>query len=473
VKLGIRLLLAFFLINGLAAFFVLRVFVAEVKPSVRQVVEDLMVDSAHLLADLARDELIAGTLAKGTFAQRVMEHGDRPVQARIWGLDKTSLDLRVYVTDAKGIVLFDSYNVAQGEDFSQWRDVARTLRGEYGARATRAVADDDSSTVLYVAAPIVDDRKHIIGSLTVGKAVSSLGPFITRAERKIMVAGAWLMGLSALIGIIVTAWIVWSIRRLRAYAQHAEAGARQPVPQLSGELGELAKAMGAMRERLEGREYVEGYVRALTHELKSPIAAIRGSAELLQDDLPAEDRTRFGAQITAQTARLQQLVDHLLELSKLEQRQALADAQPVDIATCAERVAAAAQPLAQQRGVHIQLQLARTHAVQGEAALIELAASNVLANAIEFSPQGGTVELSVEPRPAGVALVVRDQGPGMPDYALARLGERFFSTARPNGRSKGSGLGLAIVRQVMQLHKGDVHIHNLDRGLQVKLVFPA
>jgi two-component system sensor histidine kinase CreC len=473
VKLGIRLLLAFFLINGLAAFFVLRVFVAEVKPSVRQVVEDLMVDSAHVLAALARDEMEAGTLGNGRFAERVMNHAARPVRARIWGLDKTSLDLRVYVTDAKGIVLFDSYNVAQGDDFSQWRDVARTLRGEYGARATRAAADNDASTVLYVAAPVVDANNRIIGALTVGKAVSSLEPFIARAERKIMTAGAWLMGLSALIGLLVTAWIVWNIRRLRAYAQQAEAGVRQPVPQLSGELGELAKAMGAMRDRLEGREYVEAYVRALTHELKSPIAAIRGSAELLQDDLPAADRARFGEQITAQTARMQQLVDHLLELSKLEQRTGLADLQPVDLAACATRVVEAAQPRAQQRGVRIELQLAHTHAVQGEPALIELAASNVLANAIEFSPPGSTVQLSVEPRPAGVALVVRDQGPGVPDYAMPRLGERFFSTARPDGASKGSGLGLAIVKQVLQLHKGDLHIHNLEPGLQVKLVFPV
>ncbi len=99
-----------------------------------------------------------------------------------------------------------------------------------------------------------------------------------------------------------------------------EAGKKLPLPRIQGELGELALAMQAMRQRVEGRDYIEGYVRALTHELKSPLAAIRGAGELLQDPLPEPDRQEFAADILAQTQRLQSLVDRLLELSKLEQR---------------------------------------------------------------------------------------------------------------------------------------------------------
>ena len=139
MRLGIRLLFAFFLINGIAAFFVLRVFVAEIKPSVREVMEDMMVDTAHILAELASDDLPqepcsrqAAALLPGTF----WHYASRPVDAAIWGFPQ-SLDYRVYVTDAAGRVLFDSESQAVGQDFSQWRDVARTLRGEYGARMSR------------------------------------------------------------------------------------------------------------------------------------------------------------------------------------------------------------------------------------------------------------------------------------------------------------------------------------------------
>ena len=116
MRLGIRLLFAFFLINGIAAFFVLRVFMAEIKPSVREVMEDMMVDTANLLAEVASDDLASGQLARDAsqsrFAQRVRHYATRPIDAGIWGFSKQSLDFRVYVTDHQGRVLFDSENQA-------------------------------------------------------------------------------------------------------------------------------------------------------------------------------------------------------------------------------------------------------------------------------------------------------------------------------------------------------------------------
>ncbi|MBF9266947.1 two-component system sensor histidine kinase CreC, partial [Acidovorax cattleyae] len=139
MRLGLRLLFAFFLINGIAAFFVLRVFTAEIKPSVREVMEDMMVDTANLLAELASDDLASGRLAavsqgapgtpESDFARHVRRYASRPVDASIWGLSKQTLDFRIYVTDARGRVVFDTERRAVGDDYSQWRDVARTLRG--------------------------------------------------------------------------------------------------------------------------------------------------------------------------------------------------------------------------------------------------------------------------------------------------------------------------------------------------------
>jgi two-component system sensor histidine kinase CreC len=106
----------------------------------------------------------------------VRDYASRPVDAKIWELDKRSLDYRVYVTDAAGRVVFDSGRrdgaSAVGEDYSRWRDVARTLTGRYGARATREVQTDDRTSVMYVAAP-VKDGERVIGVLTVAKARSA------------------------------------------------------------------------------------------------------------------------------------------------------------------------------------------------------------------------------------------------------------------------------------------------------------
>src|SRR5215471_7687030 len=102
MRLGLRLLFAFFLVAGLAGFFVLQVFVAEVRPSVREVMEDIMVDTANLLAEQAADELRAmppgGTLKDSRLARQVAAYRQRPVDAQIWGLRKRSLDKRIAIT---------------------------------------------------------------------------------------------------------------------------------------------------------------------------------------------------------------------------------------------------------------------------------------------------------------------------------------------------------------------------------------
>src|SRR5262249_25044115 len=158
---------------------------------------------------------------------------------------------------------------------------------------------DDCSSVLYVAAP-VKDGDRVLGVLAVAKPISTVQPFVDRAERKILLSGAWLLGLSLVIGVLVAGWVRWSGRRLGRSGEQVQFGERLAVPAIPGELGELAKAMQAMRERLDGRTHLEQTVRALTHELKSPMTAIAGAAELLHDELPSADRQRFAREIRDQ-----------------------------------------------------------------------------------------------------------------------------------------------------------------------------
>ena len=470
-SLGLRLLFAFFVLNGLAAFFVLRIFTAELKPSAREVMEETLVDTANILAELAAQDFAQASadtpehFNQGRFAQQVDRYVQRPVDAKIWGLRKQSLDYRIYVTDARGIVLYDSAHEVEGRDFSRWRDVYLTLRGQYGARSTPQTPDDPDSTVMHVAAPVVRDGQ-IIGVLTVAKPNSTVQQFVQRAEGKMLRSGLLLLALSAAVGVLVTLWMVWNVRKLRRYANSVQAGHKLAVPDVPGELGDLAQAMDAMRSRLEGREYIENYVRTLTHELKSPVAAIHGAAELLHENLPDADRQRFAGQIVQQTARIQQLVDRLLQLNRLEQQQGLEFRAPTSLRHCADRAVQAMRGSADLRPIHLQTDGdSSVLALDGE--LVVLACTNLLANAIDFAPPHSTVQITVAER----SISVQDAGSGVPDYALHRLGERFFTTARPDGQRTGTGLGLAIVKQIMVLHGGRVRFANTQPGLRVTLEF--
>ncbi|WP_027015475.1 two-component system sensor histidine kinase CreC [Comamonas composti] len=479
MRLGLRLFFAFFVINGLAAFFVLRVFMVEIKPSVRKVTEDTLVETAYALAALAAPELASGTLEQNPqhslFARQLQSYATQSVKVWIWDTRKTSLDLRITVANAQGRVLFDSSGSEVGADHSRWRDVSLTLRGEYGARTTREIAGDESSSVMYVSAPIVDDGR-IIGVLTTSKPARSVQKIVDGAERKMLRGGLLFLLLSAGVGFVVTWWLVLHVRRLRSYAQQVQAPTLQEeaapsaaaappkVPDMPGELGELALAMENMRRRLEGRDYIEGYVRALTHELKSPVAAIRGAGELLQDELPEPDRQLFAQQVVDQCQRLQNLVDQLLQLSRLEQRQQLQAEGTCSLHTCARQAMEQLESAAHQRGIRLELDGEDS---QGpwEAGLVVLAISNLLQNALDFSPTGSTVAIELGP----ARISVRDQGPGVPPALLGRLGQRFFTTPRPGGERSGTGLGLSIVLRIMVLHGGSMQAHNSQPGLCVTL----
>lgn len=481
MRLGLRLAFGFLLITGLAAFFVMRVFMAEVKPSVREVMEDIMVDTANLLAETAAQDLASmppgGTLVDSGFARHLRAYANREVDAQIWGLHKRTLDFRVYVTDSTGRVVFDSApEPAVGQDYSRWRDVARVLKGEYGARATREVETDGDSSVMFVAAP-VKQGERLLGVLTVGKPMSKVMPFVARAERQIANSGALLLGLSLLVGVAVTLWTVHSVRQLRRYAQQvgdplADAGAALRPPELPGELGDLAQAMGRMRQRLEGRERLEQDVRALTHELKSPLAAIQGASELLRDELAVPDRQRFAGQIAQQVDRLRELVDQLLALSHLESQRGPGEQAPVDLLALTDTLLAQHAATLAQRGLRVQWQQRGPATVQGDAQQLALALSNVLVNACQHAPEGSALTLDLRADAQAARWSLRDLGPGVPDYALPQLGHKFFSTPNPVDGRKGSGLGLAIVRQVLALHGGHWRITPTRPGLQVTLVLP-
>ncbi|MCD9027601.1 two-component system sensor histidine kinase CreC [Luteimonas sp. BDR2-5] len=465
MKIGLRILLGYFVIVALAAFLLMRVFSQEVKPGVRQAMEDTLADTANVLAELATDDFLAGRIDDGRFAYRVRALGARDIGANIWGFRKRAADYRVYVTDADGIVVFDSSGRDLGRDYSRWNDVYLTLRGRYGARSTRSDPDDETSSVMHVAAPIRDGSR-IVGVLAVAKPNQAIAPFIARSERTIMRWGLLLLGTALLIGLLAAWWLSRQLGGLRRYADAVTAGQRATPPASAGEFADLGRALETMRERLEGRQYVERYVHALTHELKGPLAAIRGASELLEAPLPDADRARFAASVRSQSERMAQMIDKLLALAAVEHRQRIEQPERVPLPALLDTVLAAFQ--ADPRRVMLRLKVTpacRDAVVPGDAFLLRQMVANLVDNACDFSPAGGEVEVALAP--AGderVRITVADRGPGIPGYALDRVFERFYSLPRPDGGSRSSGIGLAFVAEVAALHGGRATLENRAGG---------
>jgi two-component system sensor histidine kinase CreC len=464
MRIGLRILLGYFVIVAVAALLLTQVFIAQVKPGVRQSQEDTLVDMANMLAELAADDLLSGRMNDGRFAERVRGIGERDPGAAIWGFEKRATTLRVYVTDARGIVVFDSSGRDVGRDYSRWNDVYRTLRGEYGARSSAEDPDDPDATVMHVAAPVRDAAGAIVGVLTVAKPNRAIAPFIARSQDIVLHWGAVLLGVALLVGAATAAWLSRQLGALRTYAQRVTAGERAPLPSTAGEFAELGQALETMRAKLEGKQYVERYVQDLTHEMKSPLAAIQASAELLEQPLPDDDRARFAGSVRTQSERLAQMIDRMLALAAVEHRPRLDAPQRIAIDEivgeaiddCGNRLAAKGQ---QPRLIH-----GDTLHVHGDRFLLRQAIGNLVSNASDFGPRDSDIAIDVCREGDEVAIRIRDYGPGVPDYARERVFERFYSLPRPDGSHRSSGLGLCFVAQVAKLHGGAAALDNRDDG---------
>lgn len=470
MRLGLRIFLVYFLFVGLTGWFVLRTVMDEIRPGVRQSSEETLVDTANLLAEVLREDVKRGTLDQSRLPEALRAYGSRSPQADIWGVSKTAVNHRIYVTDARGIVLLDSLGQAVGQDYSRWNDVYLTLRGQYGARSSRESADDPASSVMYVAAPI-RDGENIIGVVSVSKPNRTLQPYIDRSQRRLAWLGAGLIVLGLLVGALLSWWLSRSLDRLTRYAQAVSEGRRAELPRYrGGEMAQLAGAVEHMRVQLEGKAYVERYVHTLTHELKSPLAAIRGAAELLEGEMPAAQRARFVGNIAGESERLQQLIERLLNLAQVEQRQGLEERVPVALHELVESLID--ERVARTQNVQLENVIPSQAMVSGERFLLRQALGNLLDNALDFTPAGGLIRFSALAADNSWRVELYNQGEAIPDFALPRLTERFYSLPRPASGRKSTGLGLNFVAEVAALHGGELNVENVENGVRASLTLP-
>ena len=437
---------------------------ADIDPRYRESAEESLVETAHLMASLLEARSTGGLdttwmepLFRDLYARRF--------EADIFGIKKESVELRATVVDAQGIVLFDSLGRHEGKDFSQWRDVKLALAGHYGARTSPDLDGDSNTSVMVVAVP-VRVQGQIVGAVSIAKPALSFGQFIEAARRKTLLVGLT-AGVSVLVlAIFVSLWLVrpfglvtdsWRDVRRRRRLDFGLLGRRV--------IGSIGAAFNEMRDAIAGRHYVADYVQTLTHELKSPLSAIRGAAELLREPgMPEGDRQRFIANVGRETQRIQELVDRMMELTALERRRTLGPTEPVALRPLLQDLAASAEAAGAPRHLRVTLEDGSDVRVDGDALLLRRAVGNLLDNAIDFSPDGGTIALALTRKGRRVDVTVRDHGPGIPDFAGAKVFEKFFSLARPHNKRKSTGLGLAFVKEIAQLHSGRVTLRNADGG---------
>ncbi|HCT74028.1 MULTISPECIES: two-component system sensor histidine kinase CreC [Psychrobacter] len=492
-----------------------------VKPTAQQVIEDTLLDTSKLLAASLQIPLSSGQLYDDAYQKRLdtafigiptMDDTQEPEYK-----NKNYSSFRIYVTDDKGIVIYDSMpepDNDEGQDYSRWNDVYLTLNGQYGARSTTRDHNQRDGTVMYVAQPIKDDAGNLIGIVSIGKPVASVLPYLDNTRNRMLIT-ALLMSIAALIlAGLVAWWLKQSITLVIQYTSALAEDTKKPYFYLGHELNSLTDTIESMKHRLENRAYVTDYVHTLTHELKSPLTAIRASSELLEDNgLDEEDQQMLIQSIGEQSIKMQQLIDRLLLLAKVEQPTFKLNRQLTPLLPLLQTLAKDNSAKLQQQHlapIDIYLDekrvtettllspdiLANTSVFADQFWLVQVL-QNVLDNAIHFADSTVAIYLQSIAKNSSaqtVTINIFNNGKLLPDYAVDKAFDRYFSLShqsqatdntsehfskfsedensmsdtrqtQPNMSSntlkKGTGLGLTLVKQVIEHHGGQVTINNV------------
>jgi two-component system, OmpR family, phosphate regulon sensor histidine kinase PhoR len=221
------------------------------------------------------------------------------------------------------------------------------------------------------------------------------------------------------------------------------------------------------------------FVANVSHEIRTPLTVLAGFVETLQNlDLPREERNRYLGMMGVQAQRMQTLVSDLLTLSRLEGSPLPDAAEWTPVSTWLTQCQQESTALAQALGKNMELRFgeAPSLAIGGSASELQSAFSNLVSNAVRYTPSGGVVEVQARQAAQGrFELAVRDTGPGIAAEHLPRVTERFYRVDRSRSRETGgTGLGLAIVKHVVQRHGGELKIEStLGTGSTFTIVLPA
>jgi two-component system, OmpR family, sensor kinase len=282
--------------------------------------------------------------------------------------------------------------------------------------------------------------------------------------------------LATLIGLVIAfALTLWITSRLTRPLRTMEAAADRVAagdlgvsvpPAGTEELDHVASAFNGMVARLREREdRSREFLMNVTHDLRTPLTAIRGHAAALRDGIvPADEVDRSLGAIDSEAARLSAMVSDLLDLARIDADQFRIEPATVNPRDVLEEAYAAQAAVAEARGVTLTPEIGDLPMIVTDAERFRQIIDNLLTNAIHWTPLTGTVRLAAQPEPdGGIRVEVADSGPGVPADRRERVFAPFHSEPRPDGHT-GSGLGLAICRQLARTLGGDVVIDDADGG---------
>jgi len=406
-----------------------------------------------------RANFIEGAVRQGNFLTDSQRAPHLPAEiSEMYG----GYDFRVLVIDSRAIVVHDSHFIENGVTFIS-PEVLEALNG----RTVSAIQGD--GLTLYTTVPIFDRNfDEIDGVLLLVSSIADIYELLD-SIRQILI----LLLLGTAIIILVVAFFISEIiisplkKIVKVVTLMSEGHLEQRI-NLKGrdEFAQLATAFNNMSDELEQVDKTrEEFVSNVSHELKTPLSAMKVLSEslLLQDGLPEDIYKEFLRDINSEIDRMDMIVNDLLTLVKMDQRDMSLMIQQIDLNLLAEDILKRLYPLADVKNIELLYEDVRRVSLMGDEMRLGLAISNLVLNGIKYTPEGGSVKITIDADHQNAFISVSDTGIGIAEEELGKIFTRFYRVDKTRDRDTGgTGLGLAITHGAVKLHNGSIRVTSTE-----------
>ena len=392
------------------------------------------------------------------------------------GVQSLLQSLPVFVNDR--LILADSSGTIIGDTNAQW--LGETVQSVRLTKPTSIVVSGQEVGKLY----LLSSGMVIVQFIPPGGALSGQPPsspeqrYLSHVNTSLIIAGVVGAAVAILLGLFLTRQFTKPIRALKRGAARIAGGdlAYRVEVKSKDEFDELATSFNSMAATLDSSEQSRRRLFAdIAHELRTPLSVIGGTVDAMLDGVYEPNPDNLTS-IKEETEVLTRLVAELRDLTLAESGHLKLKVEPTNLAELVQRRVSQAEVIAQGKNISLKTDITeRLPEIEADGRRVEQVVANLLDNALNHTPQGGTVTIAVSPGKDGILVSVSDTGEGIPPEHLPYIFERFYRVDDARSRKTGgAGLGLAIAKQMVELHGGRIWVESeAGKGSKFSFTLPG
>ena len=376
----------------------------------------------------------------------------------LWISTQQNLGERIVVVDSKAAVVADTNGTDLLGAFLVYPEIAEALASGNAARL------QNDRQAMHAAVSITDSQSHVIGAVLLVSPINEINDLLGFVSQQLVLLTVLLGLVTAVLVFFISQLIIDPVKNILKVVQKMSEGHLNQRISVTGydEFAELSAAFNDMTEQLERVETTrQEFVSNVSHELKTPLSSMKvlGESLVLQEDVPGEVYREFLQDIISEVDRMTNIINELLALVKLDRTDNALNIKQTRVNKMAEDILKRLYPLAEQKNIELLYEDVRSVVIDADEMKLSLAISNLVENAIKYTPEGGTVKVIVDADHQNAFITVQDNGIGISEEDQNKVFVRFYRVDKTRDRETGgTGLGLAITHKTVLLHNGSIKL---------------